>query len=118
MGRKIKRMTEVLALLNRGRFAEALDAELTEAIETLEALTSEQGKATVTITLNLAFQSGRLDIAPAVKSKLPESKSFAATPFWATDGALSVEHPSQSDMFGPRGAAEPAFDVGDEARTG
>ena len=47
-----------------------------------------------------------VDVA-GVKSKLPEDKAFSETPFWTLDGGLSVQHPSQTDMFaGPRDAAE------------
>ncbi|VTZ24052.1 hypothetical protein MPC1_16100002 [Methylocella tundrae] len=49
------------------------------------------------------YDSGRLEIKPSIKSKLPEEKAFSGTPFWTHEGALSVQHPSQIDMFaGPR----------------
>lgn len=105
--RPIRSFTEILGLLSRGRFSERLDEELAEAISTLENLPNEKGTATIAVTLTLSFQSGRLDIKPAVKAKLPEEKSFSDTPFWTIDGALSVQHPSQIDMFsGPRDADE------------
>lgn len=112
--RPIRSFTEMLGLLSKGRFSERLDEELAEAITSLENLPNEKGSATITMTLKLSFQSGRLDIKPEVKAKLPEvkaklpeEKSFADTPFWTLDGALSVQHPSQIDMFaGPRDAGE------------
>ncbi|CAH1671848.1 hypothetical protein [Chelatococcus asaccharovorans] len=103
--RTIRRLDETLGLLNRGKFAETCDEHLTKAVETLEALPSEKGTATITVTLTITYESGRLDLKPTVKSKLPEDKAFAATPFWAVDGGLSVSHPSQHDMF-PRDATE------------
>lgn len=98
--RPIRKFLEVIGLLNRGKFAERLDAELAEAIQTLEAQPNEQGKATITVTVDLAFQSGMLQLTPKVKAKLPEGQGFSATPFWTVDGdALSVQHPNQMDMW-------------------
>lgn len=96
----IRRFTDMLGLLDRGRFAQARDEALAEALTTLEELPSEQGKATITVQVAIAYQNGRLDLTPSVKSKLPEGKGFGATPFWAYEGALSIQHPSQLDMFG------------------
>jgi hypothetical protein len=97
--RPIRRFVDMLGLLNRGRFVEKLDEHLSEALSTLEALPSEKGSATLTVQVIVTYESGRLDIKPSVKSKLPEEKAFSGTPFWAVDGALSVQHPSQTDMF-------------------
>lgn len=97
--RTIRRFTDVLGLLNRGRFVEKVDEHLAHAFETLEALPEEKGTATVTVTLTVAYDSGRYDVRPAVKSKLPEEKAFNGTPFWGVEGGLSVQHPSQADMF-------------------
>lgn len=103
--RPIRSFVDMLALLSRGRFIEKLDEHLNTALETLEAIPSEKGSATITLAVTLNYDSGRIDIKPAVKSKLPEEKAFSGTPFWAVDGALSVQHPSQIDMFaGPRDA--------------
>lgn len=98
--RPIRKFTEMLGLLSKGKFSDRLDEELSEAISTLENLPNEKGSATITVTMTLTYQSGRLDIKPTVKAKLPEEKSFSDTPFWTLDGALSVQHPSQIDMFG------------------
>lgn len=107
--RTIRRFADMLGLLNRGRFVEACDEHLTKAIETLEALPSESGTATITVTVTVAYEGGRLEIKPKVQSKLPESKAFAGTPFWAYEGGLSVQHPSQMDLLaGPREATDPA----------
>lgn len=101
--RLIRSLTDMLGMLSRGRFAEKCDEHLNTALETLKAIPSEKGSATLTITLTLNYESGRIDIKPAIKSKLPEEKAFSGTPFWEHEGALSVQHPSQMDMFaGPR----------------
>ena len=106
MSRPIRRFIDMIGMLNRGNFADKCDEHLAEAIRTLEDLPGGKGTATLTLTITVNCDSGRLDIKPAVKSKLPEEKAFGATPFWAVDGALSVQHPSQADMFGPRDADE------------
>jgi hypothetical protein len=97
--RPIRRFADMLGLLNRGKFVEKCDEHLAEALTTLEALPGEKGTATLDVKITITFESGRLDIKPSVKSKLPEEKAFSGTPFWAVDGALSVQHPSQTDMF-------------------
>jgi len=107
----------MIGLLNRGRFEEKLDEHLNTSIQTLEALPGEKGTATITLTITLNYESGRLDVKPAVKSKLPEEKAFSGTPFWSYEGGLSVQHPSQIDMFaGPRDAAERTRDRDASAR--
>ncbi len=104
--RTIRKFDETLGLLNRGRFAEKCDEHLTHALETLEALPGEKGTATITVTLTVTYDSGRVDLKPSVKSKLPEEKAFSGTPFWVHEGGLSTQHPSQHDMFGPRALSE------------
>jgi len=108
--RPIRRFTEMLGLLGRMRFEEKLDEHLTNAIETLENAPGDKASATITVTVVLNYEGGRLDVKPAVKSKLPEDKGFAATPFWTFEGGLSVQHPSQMDMF-PRDAKDAARDA-------
>ncbi|MGF3025572.1 hypothetical protein ACQVP2_22440 [Methylobacterium aquaticum] len=103
----IRSFTDLIPVLNRGRFSEKLDEHLTRSIEHLEALPDQQGKATITVTLTVAYQEGRIEVVPSVRSKLPEEKGFTGTPFWAVEGGFSVQHPSQSDMFaGPRSVRE------------
>ena len=103
--RIIRTLPEMLGLLSRGRFVEKCDEHVRKAIEELQALPNEKGTATVTITLTLTYESDRLDLKPAVKSKLPEEKGFTGTPFWTVDGGLSTQHPSQLDLLGPRDAS-------------
>lgn len=101
----VRRYADVLELANRGRFAEKCDEHLQNAISALEALPSEKGSATITVEMKINYDSGRVDIVPSVKSRLPEGKAFAATAMWTHDGALSLQHPSQTDMFaGPEEA--------------
>lgn len=107
MTRPIHRLNDLLPVLNRGRFVEKCDEHLTHMLETLEGLPDQQGKATLTVTITVAFQEGRIEVTPSVKSKLPEEKGFSGTPFWCVEGGFSVQHPSQADMFGgPRDATQ------------
>lgn len=102
----LRRFTDVVEFFDRGRFAVECNTRLQEAIEFLEALPAEKGTATMTVEVKIKFDGGRLDLVPKLTSKLPE-KTFPATVFWAHDGALSVQHPSQVDMFaGPEDAEE------------
>lgn len=97
--RPIRRMTELLGLLDGGKFEHACDEALTDALSTLEALPKEQGTAKLTIEITIAFDSGRVDVQPVLKAKLPEGQAFGRTPLWVHEGALSTQHPSQIDMF-------------------
>ena len=97
--RPIRRFAEVLGLLDRGEFEAACDRALEEALSALESTPKEKGSATLTVELKIDFDSGRVDVKPAIKSKLPVGDAFGRTPFWSIDGALSTQHPSQIDMF-------------------
>ena len=97
--RPIRKFTEMLGLLDRGEFDAKCDEHLAAALQTLDALPRGSGKATITLTIAIAYDSGRLDIHPIIKSKLPEEAGFGRTPFWSYDGALSTQHPSQIDLF-------------------
>lgn len=102
MSRIIHKYTETVALLSRGEFALSLDRKIREIIEAFEAMNADSGKAQLDVKLEFKFELGRIDIAGSSKIKLPETERFMKTPFWISEGALSVEHPSQADMFGPR----------------
>ena len=109
----IHNFTDLCGVLNRGKFSDKCNEHLQHAMTTLEGLPDQKGEATLTVTLKIAFQEGRIDVKPSVKSKLPEEKGFSATPFWSLNGGFSVQHPSQSDMFaGPRDATARERDVG------
>ena len=103
-----RRMTDLIGFLARGKFAERCDEHLEDALRALEAQPDGKGSVTITMTLVITAQEDLLDVKPTVKSKLPEEKGFAATPFWMLEGGFSVQHPSQSDMF-PRDVSEGRF---------
>lgn len=96
--RLIRQFAETLGLLDRGSFAKKCNDALTEALNTLESQPSEKGKASITVTLDLAYDKGMLQITPSIKNKLPEADRSGATIFWAHEGALSTQHPSQIDI--------------------
>jgi hypothetical protein len=96
--RLIRRFTEMLGLLDRGKFESKLNTALNEAIDSLETQPAEKGKATLTLTLNLAYQGGMLQVLPEIKSKLPEADKSGPTMFWTHEGALSTQHPQQIDL--------------------
>jgi len=104
MSRVLRSFREMLGLVSRGDFSRHLDAKLTEAIEALEACPADKCKAEITVKITLDYELGRVDVKGEAKVKLPETAKFMKTPFWVVDGALSVEHPNQIDMF-PRAAA-------------
>lgn len=110
----IRSFNDMLATLNRGKFVEKLDEELARAIQALEGLPGEKGgKATITVTVDLAYNGDRMDLKPAVKLKLPESRAFTGTTFWPYENGLSVQHPSQYDLLaGPREIEPRARDIG------
>ncbi len=106
MERIVRSFTQALGLLNRGKFSEKLDAELGRALEALEQHPEEKAKATLTVTLELTKLGDKVDIKPTCKLKPPEEKGLHSTTFWPLEGGLSVQHPSQTDMFaGPRDAS-------------
>ena len=105
--RIIRSFTQALGLLARGRFEQRCNDDLSRAIQALEEHPEDKAKATVTVTLELTKLADRIDIKPTSKVKLPEEKGHPSTAFWPMEGGLSVQHPSQADMFaGPRDAAE------------
>lgn len=102
--RPIRRLTELMGLLDGGKFERACDEALADALAVLEALPKEEGTAKITIELTVAYQAGRVDVLPVLKSKLPEGQAFGRTPLWVADGALSTQHPNQMDIFTVREA--------------
>jgi len=98
--RIIRSVFQALGLSNRGRFEEKANAEMQRLIEALQEHPEEKAKGSLTLTIDFVKLGDRIDMKPSVKAKLPEEKGFTSTPFWVVEGGLSVQHPSQSDMFG------------------
>lgn len=107
--RTLKNLPETMSLLNRGRFVERVNEHISKALEAIQAMPDETGVAEVTVKFKLVGKGGELQLTPSVISKLPSEKSMAPTTFWIVDGELSVQHPSQTDLFeGPRDASRRA----------
>jgi hypothetical protein len=98
MSRLIRRFSEIVGLLDRD-FEPKLDTAVRELVESLVDLPTEKGKGSITVTLDFEYEKGMFNLLPNVKVKLPEGQKFRRTPFWAHEGALSTQHPSQIDMF-------------------
>jgi hypothetical protein len=107
MSRVIRSFTDAVALLDRKRVASKLDEELSTAITALENLPGGKGTASITLTLQLAYDDGCIDVKTTVKSKLPEGKAFQDTVFYAHDGGFSLQHPNQFEMDGIREVESP-----------
>lgn len=116
MSRVLRSFREMLGLLSRGDFSRRLDEELSAAVEALETMPADKGKAEITVKVVLNYELGRIDVDPSVKVKLPETAKFMKTPFWTHDGALSIEHPNQIDMFSARSVSTARQDE-DEAQS-
>jgi hypothetical protein len=102
MSRVLRTFREMLGLLSRGDFSRHLDEKMNEAIAAVEACPADKCKAEITVKITFDYELGRIDVKGEVKTKLPDTAKFMKTPFWALDGQLSVEHPSQIDMFSTR----------------
>ena len=102
MARIIRKIVEAVGLMHRGRFEEKCDAEFGRLLEALEQHPEDKASGTLTITITVTKLGDRLDLTPKVEAKLPKDKPFSGATFWPLEGGLSVEHPSQADMFGPR----------------
>jgi len=109
--RVIRSLFQALGLMNRTRFEEKCNSEMQRVVEALQEHPEDKAKATLTITVEFTKLGDRIDMKPAVKAKLPDEKGFASTAFWPLEGGLSVQHPSQTDMFaGPRETRTTAAD--------
>lgn len=103
--RVIRSFLQAIGLLHRGRVEEKLNSELARLIESVEQHPEEKASGSITLTLTVTKLADRIDVKPKVETKLPKDKDFPSSTFWPLEGGLSLEHPSQGDMFGPRDAA-------------
>lgn len=97
--RPLNRLNDILPMLARGRFVERCDEHLARAFEEMSTHPDGAAKASVTITLALAYDGERVEVTPRVQSKLPDEKGFKASTFFAVKGGVSTQHPNQMDMF-------------------
>ena len=113
--KKIRDAQVIIGMLEHGDLAAQLTTDISETLSKLKERAAEGGKkakAKGKITLTLDFEvdaAGATVVHAGIETKVPKAprgESF----FWVTeDGALSTEHPQQTDMFaGPRPTRERA----------
>jgi hypothetical protein len=113
MTRLIDSYPEIMSVFGREDVNGKLNEYLREALEALEDAPGDKAKATVTLEMNFTRDGDKISIVPSVKSKLPPAPGFRGTTCWLVDGKISVQHPSQLDMFtGPREVAPRTRDAG------
>lgn len=107
--KKIRDAQTIIGMLEGGEVAQALGTEIVETLAKLKELAGDRPKAktkgSVTLKLDFEVEKNTVEISVDITSKRP--KPVRGTSFyWLTDdGALTTEHPQQTDMFtGPRAA--------------
>jgi hypothetical protein len=108
--KKIRDAQTIIGMLEGGELAQALSGDITETLTKLKDLSDQMGrkakvKGKVMLTLDFEVEAGAVEVLAGIDTKVPKaprSRSF----YWVTeDGALSTEHPQQTDMFaGPKEA--------------
>ncbi|KGF71184.1 hypothetical protein LL06_00910 [Hoeflea sp. BAL378] len=114
---QIRDASILIGALEGGELNQSFSAEMAKVLQELHTLSTEDVKKShkgeVSLTISLAAENGTVQISADIKSKTPK-RPRARTFYWITEqGALSTEHPQQTDMFsGPRDTkartAEPA----------
>lgn len=111
--RRIRDAQTIIGMLEGGEVAQAFASELTETLAKLKELAGDRpkskAKGSITLKLSLEVEAGAVTIVADIDSKRPKPQRGSSF-YWVTDdGALSTEHPQQTDMFaGPRAAAPPS----------
>lgn len=112
MSRVIRDYRTVIELVARGRLVERLDEQIRDVLEALEASDDEKAKASLTVTLSFQRMADRTDVHGACKVVLPPDLPLPSLTLFNVEGGLSLQHPSQLDMFaGPRDAGAAASKV-------
>lgn len=93
---RLRTFISALAGIERGNAVSELDDAMIEIIRTFHEVGN--GKASVTLTVNFISDGELIELDFDVKTRLPK-KTRRRTPFWLAEGALSTEHPRQTDMF-------------------
>jgi hypothetical protein len=97
--RLVRRFVEILGLIARGDFERSLDDGMRKAVEAIRAQPGEKGKAMINISIEIAAQGEMMQVKPKLTMKLPEGDVFTPLVLWDHEGAFSLQHPSQIDMF-------------------
>jgi hypothetical protein len=103
----------IIGALEGGEVAAELSTAITGALKHLKELCGNRPKAKakgkVSLILHLDVEQSTVTVEAEIAQTLPK-KPRGSSFYWVTDdGALSTEHPQQTDMFaGPRGVAATA----------
>jgi hypothetical protein len=105
---KVRDLNTLVGMIDRGHIIREGNEKLDDVLQALTALSAESPKkklrGKITLEVDIEVTNGVAMISAAVKAKKPEPERGSSL-FWLTDaGELTVEHPKQVDMFGPREA--------------
>lgn len=100
----LKSTDDIMAALERGQLSRDFAEAVGKVCEALEA--AEEGAAGITIKLKFKAKAEVVSIKSSITTSLPEKKRRETMLFLA-DGALSLQHPDQIDIFSS-GGAQPA----------
>jgi hypothetical protein len=94
----------LIAVLEQGDLKSDLNAEIAKVVARLHELSDENPKrkfsGSLTLKMKFSAENGMVTISNDITSTLPKIPRRSDI-FWTTeDGALSTEHPAQTDMFG------------------
>lgn len=110
--KRIRDAQVIIGMLEGGDLAAQLSTDIGETLTKLKDLGEIMGrkskvKGKVTLALEFEVEQGAVTVTAAIETKTPKAPRGSSF-YWITeDGALSTEHPQQTDMFGaPRDAGE------------
>src|SRR5579871_3855132 len=98
---KIRDATQIIGMLERGELAADLSTRLAEVIEACREAAGPKSTAKGEIALKLAIevQGVSITLSGEIATKTPKLKRRGSVYFLTNDGAISTEHPQQTDMF-------------------
>lgn len=112
--KRIRDAQTIIGMLEGGELAAALSTDITETLAKLKTLSDQMGrkakvKGSVSLKLDFEVEAGSVSVLAGIDTKVPKAPRSSSF-YWITDdGALSTEHPQQTDMFsGPRTARQAA----------
>lgn len=115
--KKIRDAQTIIGMLEHGDLAAQLSTDITDTLAKLRDLADLAGKKSkvkgkVTLSLDFEVSEGAVTVTAGIETKTPKAPRGSSF-YWITeDGALSTEHPQQTDMFaGPREARRQSEDA-------
>lgn len=94
----------LIAVLEQGDLKSDLNAEIAKVVAKLHELSDDNPKrkfsGSLTLKMKFSAENGMVTISNDIATTLPKIPRRSDI-FWTTEeGALSTEHPAQTDMFG------------------